>query len=479
MSFQPSKPSHRVSQHEKAVIGHVKELRIDEDFSEVATERIGREIVQLHSRAPQRVDPIASNEFIHHVLKYSLNKYTIITLDLPSISRLLARRWPEYGESSPSTDVLNSCKGRSAYLRPSSTACRKSHYIPGVKRPLWLFAATNVSRVAFMQKYGLESFGLSQSYLFFWDKFEMTNRFVEQIIAASQEATGSRLVQQRLTDLIGDGGQMSMVQGLVAIYGQVLKAIYPDDWLLREELSADPSQAVVEVIRWNYLEKSGKSHTLSISPEDFARDTYGSDLRVSLETLDGMIPPVHDPRHKAMSFLTVDRLGNIVGGRKVEYVNVEIAILKTSCVRMIKAVCQPSLAATSASLATRTWASWMQSFSTTRSAFVTTCWAWMDKAGRLMTGESKMTHTMVLTAVHIDEATGRPLRWRVQNSWGPSAGDKGWFVMTDAWMNEFIYQAVIDPRLGLRAARDVLKQDPVTFATVGSCGLSGNGSIMV
>lgn len=32
----------------------------------------------------------------------------------------------------------------------------------------WLFAATNVFRVALMQKYKLESFELSQAYLFFW-----------------------------------------------------------------------------------------------------------------------------------------------------------------------------------------------------------------------------------------------------------------------------------------------------------------------
>ena len=55
-----------------------------------------------------------------------------------------------------------------------------------------------------------------------------------------------------------------------------------------------------------------------------------------------------------------------------------------------------------------------------------------------------MTHAMVLTAVHVID--GKPVRWRVQNSWGDSAGTKGWFVMSDAWMDEFVYQAVVDPR---------------------------------
>ena len=55
----------------------------------------------------------------------------------------------------------------------------------------------------------------------------------------------------------------------------------------------------------------------------------------------------------------------------------------------------------------------------------------MDKASRLRTGESQMTHAMVLTGVHIDERSGETVRWRVQNSWGTDAGVDGWFVMSE------------------------------------------------
>lgn len=47
----------------------------------------------------------------------------------------------------------------------------------------------------------------------------------------------------------------------------------------------------------------------------------------------------------------------------------------------------------------------------------------MDKASRLRTGELAMTHAMVLTAVHVED--GKPVRWRVQNSLGEGAGDRG------------------------------------------------------
>lgn len=70
-----------------------------------------------------------------------------------------------------------------------------------------------------------------------------------------------------------------------------------------------------------------------------------------------------------------------------------------------------------------------------------------------------MTHAMVLTAVHLD-ANDKPVRWRVENSWSEKSGSEGYFVMSDNWMDEFCYQAVIDPEVVSQEVRDVLEQKP-------------------
>jgi bleomycin hydrolase len=85
----------------------------------------------------------------------------------------------------------------------------------------------------------------------------------------------------------------------------------------------------------------------------------------------------------------------------------------------------------------------------------------MTKAQRLMVGESAMSHAMVLTAVHVED--GKTIRWRVQNSWGEDPGDKGFYVMSDSWMDEFCYQAVVEPRFVSREVRDILKQTPTVL----------------
>jgi bleomycin hydrolase len=86
----------------------------------------------------------------------------------------------------------------------------------------------------------------------------------------------------------------------------------------------------------------------------------------------------------------------------------------------------------------------------------------LSKAERLLTGESQMTHAMVLTAVHLDK-DNKPVRWRVENSWSASAGTDGYFVMSDKWMDEYCYQAVVDPALLHKDIRDVPKQEPLVL----------------
>lgn len=65
----------------------------------------------------------------------------------------------------------------------------------------------------------------------------------------------------------------------------------------------------------------------------------------------------------------------------------------------------------------------------------------LRKAERIRVGTSAMTHAMVLTGVDLDD-NGRPLKWRVENSWGKDAGQDGYFLMTDKWFDEYVYQIV-------------------------------------
>ena len=59
----------------------------------------------------------------------------------------------------------------------------------------------------------------------------------------------------------------------------------------------------------------------------------------------------------------------------------------------------------------------------------------MNKEDRLRHGQTMMTHAMLFTGV--DLVKGKPTKWRVENSWGKKGGNKGYYLMTDKWFDEF------------------------------------------
>jgi len=67
----------------------------------------------------------------------------------------------------------------------------------------------------------------------------------------------------------------------------------------------------------------------------------------------------------------------------------------------------------------------------------------MTKKQRLQVNETAMTHAMVICGVHVDPETGKPVRYKVENSWGERSGEKGWFMMTDDWFSEYVFQIVV------------------------------------
>ena len=340
-----------------------------------------------------------------------------------------------------------------------------------------------------MKRYNLKEFELSQAYLFFWDKLEKCNYFLEQILDTVTEPLDGRLVQTLLSAPVGDGGQWDMAANLVEKYGLVPQQMYPDSWNasnsrtmsslittklreyaleLRELASKDkssvssakermmrevhtilvlmlgPPPSAKKEFTWEYYDKEDVFHSMTTTPLKYAQELSSED---SVEANSGMdvhkvFSIVNDPRNTYGSLLSVSRLGNAVGMRPVRYVNVDMKTMKTACIKMLKADLPIFFGSDVGQFSARSSGIMDTGLIDYELGFNVKLG--MSKAQRLMSKESEMTHAMVLTAVHLD-AEGEPVRWRVQNSWGETAGTKGWFVMHDRWMDEFVYQVVVDP----------------------------------
>lgn len=66
-----------------------------------------------------------------------------------------------------------------------------------------------------------------------------------------------------------------------------------------------------------------------------------------------------------------------------------------------------------------------------------------------------MTHAMVLTGVHAID--GKPIRWKVENSWGEYGKHEGYFVMTDKWFDEYVLQIVTNESFTTKKLSDIWK----------------------
>ncbi|KAL4971908.1 peptidase C1B, bleomycin hydrolase [Aspergillus desertorum] len=368
----------------------------------------------------------------------------------------------------------------------------------------WLFASTNIFRVPIMKAYGLKEFELSQAYLFYWDKIEKANYFFETIIETADEHISSRLVQNLLQDPVTDGGQWDMVLNLVTKYGLVPHDIYPDNfnaqnssrmnWLLtaklrehafvlrrlassaqfkeRVQLAAVKEKFLKEIhslvtimlgpppspdreFVWQYSDADGKAREIRQTPLEFGRQGFSpsSRMKVSPSRLYSL---VNDPRNEYNRLLTVDKLGNVVEGKPLTYVNVEMKVLKKAAIAMLKAGHPVFFGCDVGKFSDKASGVMDPELVDLTLGFNVTLG--MNKAERLTSGETAMTHAMVITAVHLED--NEPVRWRVENSWGEAAGDKGWFVMTDRWMDEYTFQAVVDFSLVPAEIREVLGQKP-------------------
>ena len=365
----------------------------------------------------------------------------------------------------------------------------------------WMFAALNTFRHKMIAGFQLEDFELSQAHTFFWDKYEKSNWFLEQVIATADQELTSRKVKFLLDTPQQDGGQWDMVVSLFEKYGVVPKSVYPesisssdsrelnqilnkllrqDAQILRElrvegaesaELQAKKEELLQEVFNFlamnlglpprkfdfSYRDKDNHFHSESgLTPLTFYQKYVDLKLADYVSIINA--PTADKPYGRSY---TVEMLGNVVGSKPVRYLNVEMDRLKELAIAQMQAgetVWFGSDVAQSSNRKAGVMAEGMHDFTASMDIRLT-----QDKAGRLDYSESLMTHAMVLTGVDLDE-NGKAKKWKVENSWGEKVGNKGYFVASDAWMDEYTYQIVVRKEFLTAAELAAYEAEPLVLA---------------
>lgn len=84
----------------------------------------------------------------------------------------------------------------------------------------------------------------------------------------------------------------------------------------------------------------------------------------------------------------------------------------------------------------------------------------MNKKQRIQTFSSGSSHAMTLAGVDLD-AGGKPVKWLLENSWGASSGQDGYLIMTDEWLDEYMFRLVVGTKYVPGKILQLFDEEPV------------------
>ena len=362
----------------------------------------------------------------------------------------------------------------------------------------WLFTGLNVLRSQMMAKNNLGELKLSQNYNFFYDQLEKANLFLQAIIETAKEPMDSRRVEWLFKNPLSDGGQYTGLSDNITKYGVVPAEIMPEtfssnstsrlsnlvslklreDGLKLRSMIASGAKAkqidetrekmLGEIYRmlaltlgvpptqftWTRRDAKGNTvDTRTYTPQEFYREYAGNNLK------DDYVMLMNDPTRPYHALYEIDLDRHAYDGQNWTYINLPMEEIKEMAIASLKDSTMMYFSCDVGKFFDREKGVLDVDNFDYESLFGTTFG--MNKADRIRTGASASSHAMTLVGVDLDKA-GKPQRWLIENSWGPGANG-GHLIMTDPWMDEYMFRLVVNRKYVPAKILDILKQKPTVL----------------
>ena len=361
----------------------------------------------------------------------------------------------------------------------------------------WLFTGLNVLRAQMMTREKSGTFFFSQNYSFFWDQLEKSNLFLEGIIETRKLPINDAKVEWLFKNPINDGGQFTGISDNLYKYGVVPAEIMPETAsssntkLLGKMLARTLRQTGIQLrnasekgeslaqlrkrkedglkkvyrllslnlgvpptsFSYTLKDKDGKViSTETYTPQSFYERFVGTDLRGQFVML------MNDPSRPYYKVYEIEYDRHAYDGKNWTYVNLPMDEIKQMAIASLK---DNTMMYYSCDVSRELDRS--QGIAALDNYDYTSLLGYpfdMDKAERIQTFDSGSTHAMTLKAVDLD-ASGKPVKWKVENSWGEKSGVKGHIIMTDAWFDAYTFRLVVNKKYATQKVLDLLKTKPV------------------
>ena len=350
----------------------------------------------------------------------------------------------------------------------------------------WLFSFTNILRNDLIKQYKLpKKFTLSNTYLFFYDKLEKCNYFIDNVLNTLDIPFDSKLIQYLIKDPITDGGNWHMAINLIKKYGIVpesnmreskqsintshLNYFLKDNMMIYmnqirtqyskigtkiykksniTKLKSDILSHIykilcyflgkpVEKFNWSYYNKKNKYKIMNnLTPLNFYNDIINFDPSEYVICVN--YPIEQYPYNKIYN---INYCNNMIDGKNTEMINLPIAKLIEYCVKSIDnddgvwfgSDIGKYLYKDTGILDTEIF-----NFKNLYDLDM------LNKGESLLYKQSEPSHAMVI--IGYDKNKNKKIdKWLVENSWGDNGDkdNKGYLRMSNNWFKKYVYSIVV------------------------------------
>jgi bleomycin hydrolase len=357
----------------------------------------------------------------------------------------------------------------------------------------WMFSGLNVLRPVAAGKLGASDVELSQNYLYFFEKLEKANLFLDAVIKTKDLPATDRMVEFLCKQNVQDGQNWTGFVELVEKYGVVPTEIMPETYsssnsghvngvlsrLLKRALAkirAESSsesvarlrlQALKDVYRvlainfgippasfdWRYEGKEKKLVTLKgLTPQKFFKDYVGTALQE-------YYPFYSIPTLAFQKKYEISLNRTLSDQPDLGFVNVPLETLKDLAKRSLldsNAVWFGCDVGQESNSENGIMAPRLYDYSSLYGIDFT-----MTRKELFETFSTIPTHNMVFTG--IDIVDGKVKKWLVENSWGESRGRKGYFTMLDEWFDYYVQEVVVHQKYVPKELQAVFSTKPTVL----------------
>ena len=357
----------------------------------------------------------------------------------------------------------------------------------------WMFSGFNVLRSNFAKndKQG-RVVEFSQDYLFFYDQLEKANLMLQGVIDTGKKSIEDPQVQFFFKNPINDGGTFCGVADLAEKYGLAPMSAQPETFSsnntskmsklissklreygleLRKMVAQGKKSSAIQARKdemlatvyhmlsltlgepvkeftYAFRDKDGKQvgEAKKYTPKSFYEETVGHSLNGTF------LMVMNDPRRPYHKTYEVEYDRHTYDGHNWKYLNLPVEEIAQLAIASLKDGHKMySSYDVGKQLDRKRGYLALDNFD--YASLFNTSFP-MNKADRIATFESGSTHAMTLTAVDLD-AAGKPVKWKVENSWGADNGFGGCFIMTNDWFNEYMFRLVVNKKY---ASEQLLKE---------------------